>query len=57
MPDIKNMSDDALFSVRDRLCGMIKFLSPYSKEFYEITNEYNDVCHELFVRGLAEDTE
>lgn len=57
MLDVKTLSDDALFSVRDRLCGMIKFLSPYSKEFYEVTNEYNDVCHELFVRGLAEDIE
>lgn len=57
MLDVKTCSDDALFSMRDRLYGMMKFLSPYSKEFYQIVNEYNDICHELFIRGLAEDTE
>lgn len=53
--DIKKESDEALFSIRDRLYSMMEFLSPYTKEFYEVSNEYNDVCHELYVRGLAED--
>lgn len=57
MLDVKTWSDDALFSMRDRLYGMMKFLSPYSKEFYQVVNEYNDICHELFIRGFAEDTE
>lgn len=57
MYNLKKESDEALLSIRDKLYGMIKFLSPYSKEFYQVTNEYNDVCHELYLRGLDENPE
>lgn len=49
--DIKKESDDSLYSIRDRLYSMMKFISPYSKEFYEIVNKYNEICHELYVRN------
>ena len=37
--------------MRDRLYSMMKFISSYSKEFYEVVNEYNEICHELYVRS------
>ena len=37
--------------MRDRPYGMMKFISPYSKEFYEVVNEYNEICRELYVRS------
>ena len=49
--DIKKESDDLLYSMRNRLYSMMKFISPYSKEFYEVVNEYNEICHELYVRN------
>lgn len=47
----KKESDDLLYSMRDRLYSMMKFISPYSKEFYEVVNEYNEICRELYVRN------
>ena len=49
--DIKKESDDSLYSMRDRLYSMMKCISPYSKEFYEVVNEYNEICRELYVRN------
>ena len=37
--------------MRDRLYSMMKFISPYGKEFYEVVNEYNEICRELYVRN------
>ena len=47
----KKESDDLLYSMRARLYSMMKFISPYSKEFYEVVNEYNEICRELYVRN------
>ena len=49
--DIKKESDDSLYSMRDRLYSMMKFISLYSKEFYEVVNKYNEICRELYVRN------
>ena len=37
--------------MRDRLYSMMKFISLYSKEFYEVVNKYNEICRELYVRN------